>query len=243
MTGLMNHDIALTCALSPTPAVIQIDPSALEQVLLNLVINARDAVPPGGHIGLEVSHAVASDLDDQMPSGDCVRLRVRDNGSGLSDEAREHLFEPFFTTKEPGKGTGLGLASVYGIVRQSHGTISVKSEVGQGTTFTLCWPAIQIARRAPIEPRPASSPETAPPTETILLVEDEDTSLRGRVSLQVSKVIVEDIVHSHYLSVVIAENRERQTILLCESLVCPGIVHVDSYDLGIDLVELREIIS
>jgi two-component system, cell cycle sensor histidine kinase and response regulator CckA len=178
LTGLINQDIALTCALSPTPAVIQIDPSALEQVLLNLVINARDAVPPGGHIGLEVSHAVASDLDDQMPSGDCVRLRVRDNGSGLSDEAREHLFEPFFTTKEPGKGTGLGLASVYGIVRQSHGTISVKSEVGQGTTFTLCWPAIQIARRAPIEPRPASSPETASPTETILLVEDEDTVRR-----------------------------------------------------------------
>jgi two-component system cell cycle sensor histidine kinase/response regulator CckA len=175
LAGLIHQDIALTCRLSATPAIIHIDPSALEQVLLNLVINARDAVSAGGHIGLEVSHAAASELSEQLPPGDCVRLRVRDNGSGLSAEAREHLFEPFFTTKEPGKGTGLGLASVYGIVRQSRGVISVDSSTGAGTTFTLCWPAVQAANGDR-----AAAPDgvTASPAETILLVEDDDTVRR-----------------------------------------------------------------
>jgi CheY-like chemotaxis protein len=161
--------------LSTTPAIVRIDPSALEQVLLNLVINARDAVSAGGHIGLEVSHAAASELSEQLPPGDCVRLRVRDNGTGLSAEAREHLFEPFFTTKEPGKGTGLGLASVYGIVRQSRGVISVDSSIGAGTTFTLCWPAVQAAAGDRVA---APEGDTASPAETILLVEDDDTVRR-----------------------------------------------------------------
>jgi PAS domain S-box-containing protein len=178
LTGLIHQDIALTCRLSPAPAIIRIDPSALEQVLLNLVINARDAVSPGGHIGLEVSHAASTDLDDPLPPGDYVLLRVRDNGTGLSDEAREHLFEPFFTTKEQGKGTGLGLASVYGIVRQSHGVISVESEIGQGTTFTLCWPAVDVAAVEPGDRLQAPAEDTTPSTETILLVEDDDTVRR-----------------------------------------------------------------
>jgi two-component system cell cycle sensor histidine kinase/response regulator CckA len=177
LTGLIHQDVALTCDLSPTPAIIRIDPSELEQILLNLVINARDAVPAGGHIGLEVSRGPAPDTGGELPPGDWVRLRVRDNGTGLSSEAREHLFEPFFTTKEEGKGTGLGLASVYGIVRQSHGVISVTSDAGQGTTFTLSWPAVQVAAATP-DDAPASSRETAPPSETILLVEDEDVVRR-----------------------------------------------------------------
>ena len=178
LTSLLHQDIALTCRLAPMPAIIRIDPNALEQVLLNLVINARDAVPSGGHIGLDVSFADATDPGDQLPPGDRVQLRVTDNGTGLSAEAREHLFEPFFTTKEQGKGTGLGLASVYGIVRQSHGAISVESEVGHGTTFTMCWPAVQASAVSGGDRLPAPAATRVPSTDTILLVEDDDTVRR-----------------------------------------------------------------
>jgi PAS domain S-box-containing protein len=178
LTGLIHQDIALTCRLAPTPAIIHIDPSALEQILLNLVINARDAVSAGGHIGLEVTHGDASELSVKLPPGDCVRLRVRDNGTGLSAEAREHLFEPFFTTKEPGKGTGLGLASVYGIVRQSRGVISVDSGLGQGTTFTLCWPAVQGAAATAGGRAALPESDAGAGVETILLVDEDDTVRR-----------------------------------------------------------------
>jgi two-component system cell cycle sensor histidine kinase/response regulator CckA len=174
---LIREDVSLSCELSPDPVVARIDPIQLEQAIINLVLNARDAVAPvGGEIRIEVALISGGDAELSRDiinvNTDYVRLRVVDNGAGIAPEVRAHLFEPFFTTKEVGKGTGLGLASVYGIVRQSNGFIAFETERGKGTTFTMHFPAVQ---RAAAEGGP--SPVVAQPIEgreTILLVEDED---------------------------------------------------------------------
>ena len=173
---LIREDITLSCEVSPDPAVVRIDPTQLEQALMNLVLNARDAIEAGGRIDLDVSRVSRSDV--QLPpdtewgtTTEFVRVRVRDNGTGISPEVRPHLFEPFFTTKAVGKGTGLGLASVYGIVKQSNGFITVDSEPGRGSTFSLFFPGVVTAveREAP-PPLPRT---IAAARETVLLVEDE----------------------------------------------------------------------
>ena len=176
LTRLIREDITLVCELSSAPAVVRIDPTQVEQVLLNLVLNARDALPAGGEIRLEVARVQRSQVELppelQSTSTDYVRMRVADNGVGMSPEARAHLFEPFFTTKTVGKGTGLGLASVYGIVRQSNGFITVETEPGKGTVFTMHFPAVSTAPS-----KRTVAPTLAVPAggrETILLVEDED---------------------------------------------------------------------
>ena len=177
LTRLIREDIALTYELSSEPAIVRIDPTQLEQVILNLVLNARDALPAGGQIGLRVARLKLADVD--IPSDHAaraeayVRLSVVDNGVGIAPEVWPHLFEPFFTTKDIGKGTGLGLASVYGIVRQSNGFIGVESEPGKGTTFTMHFPLVSgRAAGADAAPAPVSA---AGGHETILLVEDEDS--------------------------------------------------------------------
>ena len=174
LARLIREDVTLTCELAPAPAVVHIDPAQIEQAILNLVLNARDALPGGGCIRLEVARVSRSRADvppDAAPAtADYVRLRVIDNGAGLSAEARAHLFEPFFTTKERGKGTGLGLASVYGIVNQSNGSITVDSQPG-GSVFTMLFPA--VTRPATVA-GPAAIEAPARASGTILLVEDED---------------------------------------------------------------------
>jgi two-component system cell cycle sensor histidine kinase/response regulator CckA len=177
----IREDVTLTCRLAPAAAVIRIDPTQLEQIVLNLVLNARDALPSGGHICLEVALVprlqVEFPRDQSGAAEDYVRLRVIDNGVGISPAARPHLFEPFFTTKAVGKGTGLGLASVYGIVRQSHGFITVESEIGRGTVFTMHFPAVPApVAEAPIERRARS--EVEPRGQTVLLVEDDESVRR-----------------------------------------------------------------
>ncbi len=190
---LIREDITLTCALAPTPTLVLVDPHQIEQVILNLVLNARDALPVGGDIRIEVCRVSASQVEmppEQPPApGEYARLRVIDDGVGLSADARAHLFEPFFTTKEFGKGSGLGLASAYGVVRQSNGLMSVESEPGLGATFTMYFPLVPAAEggdtSAALAPELVTSAEdggtpaahTAQPAtgrETILLVEDED---------------------------------------------------------------------
>jgi two-component system cell cycle sensor histidine kinase/response regulator CckA len=176
LARLIRADVTLSCELAPSPAIVRIDPTQIEQAILNLVLNARDALPAGGQIRLEVSLVPRSQVD--MPPelasnvGDFVRLRVVDNGVGISPETRAHLFEPFFTTKEVGKGTGLGLASVYGIVHQSNGVISVESEPGAGSVFTMHFPVAPHADERSQLPAAGAQPGRA--RETVLIVEDED---------------------------------------------------------------------
>jgi CheY-like chemotaxis protein len=179
---VVREDVTLTCDLAPTPALIRIDPNEVEQVIVNLALNARDALPAGGQIRLEVAHAQSPEAlnpnSQVLPPGEYVRLSVSDDGAGIAPSVRPHLFEPFFTTKPVGKGTGLGLASVYGIVQHNNGFISVDSELGRGTTFTLHFPALPRSRSVQVTPAhrwPSPPVEDTEERRTILLVEDEDS--------------------------------------------------------------------
>jgi signal transduction histidine kinase len=138
---LVGKSVALEFALSPALLPIQADPGQIEQVVMNLAINARDAMPHGGTL------TIATDA-----SPDSVRIRIADTGVGMSEEVRSHMFEPFFTTKAIGKGSGLGLATVYGIVKQNGGEIVVASEINKGTTITVGLPTLATAHASPLEP-------------------------------------------------------------------------------------------
>lgn len=160
---------------------VKMDPSQLNQILANLCVNARDAIGETGKITIETAAAVLDEAycahHPGFVPGDYALLVVSDNGCGMDRETQAHLFEPFFTTKGPGQGTGLGLATVYGIVRQNHGFIHVYSEPGQGSTFRIYLPRHVVRSEAPPPPPAVSSP--APPAHgTILLVEDEPSLLQ-----------------------------------------------------------------
>jgi CheY-like chemotaxis protein len=156
-------------------ARVRADPSQLEQVILNLGVNARDAMPRGGTLTIATENRASGDpaleiAESSAPSG-YVLLVVSDTGSGMDEKTKERIFEPFFTTKGPGKGTGLGLATVYGIVVQSGGGIFVESELGRGSKFVIQLPC----ETAPIEPPEQFTPMVPPPkAETLLVVEDEE---------------------------------------------------------------------
>ena len=171
---LIGEDIELVTNLSDDTPRIQVDPGQLEQVIMNLAVNARDAMPNGGKLIVETQRC---QLDEsyvagrsEVVPGAYVVLAVTDSGMGMARETQEHIFEPFFTTKDPGKGTGLGLATVYGIVKQSRGHISVYSEVGLGTTFKVYLPAVE--KSASVVPAESSAPPHRG-SETVLVVEDE----------------------------------------------------------------------
>jgi CheY-like chemotaxis protein len=171
---LIGEDIELITNFASEIGRVQADPGQLEQVVMNLAVNARDAMPNGGKLIIETQQAhldeAHASIHSEVMPGSYVMIAVTDTGSGMSKEILEHIFEPFFTTKEPGKGTGLGLATVYGIVRQSHGHISVYSEIGVGTTFKIYLPSLE--RSVPV----AQTIQNAPPPNgkgTVLLVEDE----------------------------------------------------------------------
>src|SRR3954468_9536662 len=178
LTRVIREDIRLTIAAAPAAAVILIDPHDLEQVILNLVINARDALPAGGTIQVEAGResidATNAPADVAVTPGEYVRLRVRDDGTGMTPEVRAHLFEPFFTTKEVGEGTGMGLAFVDGIARHGGGFVAVETAPGKGTTVSVYFPvtsdAVAGAAVTAAEDTPAQGGATA---ATILLVEDE----------------------------------------------------------------------
>ena len=171
---LIGENMLLVVKLDPTAGRIRGDPGQLDQILVNLVVNARDAMPDGGTVTIETTNALvdepyASAHFDVRP-GPYVLLSVTDTGVGMDHETREHIFEPFFTTKEVGRGTGLGLATTYGIVRQAGGHIWVYSEPGRGTSFKLFFPRVDAATTAEL---PAVAVAGAGGTGTVLVVEDE----------------------------------------------------------------------
>lgn len=170
---LVRADILIEAKLDPNVSAVILDPGQFEQVIMNLVVNSRDAMPDGGRVLVETKTVKLTQRQSQsldLPHGDYVSVIVRDEGSGMSDDVVAHIFEPFFTTKPPGVGTGLGLATCYGIVRQSGGAISVDSKPGQGTVFTILLPATD---EAVVDIADSPDKDAAPGTETILLVEDE----------------------------------------------------------------------
>ena len=170
--------------LSADPALVKVDPGQMSQVLFNLGVNARDAMPGGGTLTL-VTSVVQLDADyarthAPLAPGAYVQLRVTDTGVGMDELVRQRVFEPFFTTKPEGAGSGLGLATVYGIVKQSSGFIWVETALGQGTTFTIHLPLRTGAADPPLEAPPLAE-EAVAATETVLVVEDQD-GLRDLVS-------------------------------------------------------------
>jgi two-component system, cell cycle sensor histidine kinase and response regulator CckA len=173
---IIGEDVRLLLDLHPTPLTTRADAGMLDQVLLNLAVNARDAMPGGGRLVIktaerQIDRAVAQVHSDAAP-GRFVTFSVSDTGSGIPAEILPQIFEPFFTTKEPGKGTGLGLATAFGIVKQHHGWITVESEPGQGATFTVFLPAFASPAAAGSPGATVARPSPGG-TEAILLVEDE----------------------------------------------------------------------
>jgi nitrogen-specific signal transduction histidine kinase/ActR/RegA family two-component response regulator len=173
---IIGEDILLQCSYAPNLPLVRADVGMLEQVLVNLVVNARDAMPKGGRllistesVSFDAEHAKAH---PQTRAGRFLLLAVSDTGTGIAPGHLGHIFEPFFTTKEVGKGTGLGLATVYGIVTQHEGWVEVSSELGAGATFRIFLPATEATA-----PAPPPAPSRAKPvggSETLLLVEDDE---------------------------------------------------------------------
>ena len=172
---LIGEDIELSTTFDAGVGSVKADPGQMEQVILNLAVNARDAMPQGGKLTIRTANVFIDEKsrfrDREMESGEYILLAISDTGVGMTDEVKAHLFEPFFTTKGIGRGTGLGLATCYGIVRQSEGDIRVYSEPNQGTTFKIYLPRVD----AEAQSTPTTSPEECMPqgTESVLVVEDD----------------------------------------------------------------------
>jgi PAS domain S-box-containing protein len=174
LSRLIQENIEIKTKLSSSGSRVRVDVGQVEQILVNLAINAQDAMLSGGELiistrDLELNNAKRF-MEMELAPGRYVLLSVTDTGTGMPREVLEHLFEPFFTTKEPGKGTGLGLATVYGIVKQMGGAIDVSSTVGEGSTFSIYFPVVE-GRTDQEEFQPARVPESG--HETVFLVEDE----------------------------------------------------------------------
>ena len=182
---LLGEDVTLTMQLNPSLGPIEADPGQLHQVVMNLVVNASDAMPNGGGITIATANCDVGENDDSIEPGHYVTLAVRDTGEGIDEQTLRQIFEPFFTTKDAGKGTGLGLATVYGIVKQTGGYVAVESELGIGSAFTIYLRRADGLVQQPVEPEPA--PVVAEPvvvaataSTRVLVVEDEDV-IRGLV--------------------------------------------------------------
>jgi two-component system, cell cycle sensor histidine kinase and response regulator CckA len=174
---LIGEDIELLIRSSESPAYVSTDPAQLDQVIVNLVANARDAMPQGGRLTLQVQIRELGEAHTRgtasVPPGNYVVIKVGDTGTGMTRETLSRMFEPFFTTKELGRGTGLGLATAYGVVRQSNGYILVQSAIGEGTTFEIYLPRVNAASTITVVPNPPNG--SCRGSETILLVEDQES--------------------------------------------------------------------
>ena len=188
LVRIIGEHIQLATHLDVRLGSIEADPGQVDQVLLNLIVNARDAMPRGGSLTIQTSSVELSAAEAcrlGMEPGRCARLSVTDTGVGMDAATRARLFEPFFTTKEVGKGTGLGLATVFGIVKRARGGIAVESEPGRGSTFRVFFPRVESIDVAQPSERPSAGRIRG--TETILLVEDEEPVRRVVRRLLVSR--------------------------------------------------------
>jgi two-component system, cell cycle sensor histidine kinase and response regulator CckA len=222
---LIGEDIELAASLAPDLGHVMADRSQIDQVIMNLVVNARDAMPAGGRLVIETAN-VTLDGDEprtwlELPSGAFVMLAVSDNGLGMDAATKERIFEPFFTTKRPGEGTGLGLATVYGIVRQTGGSIWVYSEPGEGTSFKIYFP--RLAQASHLEPvGEVVEGEEPRGTETVLLVEDDEqarTLVHIMLEIQGYTVLA---ASNGGEALAVAEAHEGPIDLLVSDVVMPG---------------------
>jgi PAS domain S-box-containing protein len=227
---LIGEDVEVVVVKPQALGRVKADPGQIEQVVLNLAVNARDAMPGGGRLTLELADA---DLDaplaaalDSIPPGRYVVLSITDTGTGMDAETLGHIFEPFFTTKEKGKGTGLGLATVYGIVRQTGGYIAVETAPGAGTTFRIYLPRCAEPMTSGIRPSVLSRDGT----ETVLLVEDEPAV----------RVLVQAILKRHGYSLLVAENGTAALDVVARD---PRLIHVLLTDLVMPGMNGRELAS
>ncbi|HVP51056.1 MAG TPA: PAS domain S-box protein [Terriglobales bacterium] len=229
---LLGEDIDLCISLDDDLGCVKADPGQIEQVIMNLAVNARDAMPRGGKLTLETANL---ELDQSysrehamVKPGAYVMLAITDTGSGMDAETLSHVFEPFFTTKEQGKGTGLGLSTVYGIVKQSGGYIWPYSEPGMGTTFKIYLPRVdEMAERAQAR---TQAPPGLGGTETILLVEDEE-GVRG---------LTRQLLQRHGYTVLEAEHGQ-DALLLCERYSGP--IHLLLSDVVLAQMSGRELVQ
>jgi signal transduction histidine kinase/ActR/RegA family two-component response regulator len=195
---LIREDIDLVAVLGPGLWRVKVDPGQIEQVIVNLAVNARDAMPGGGRLTMETANVEPDEETRRLAGvepGEYVMFAVSDTGYGMDAETRARIFEPFFTTKGPGEGTGLGLSTVYGIVKQSGGGIAVESEPGRGTTFRIYLPRVDAPLER-LESAPPAADETLGGTETILLVED-DADIRA---------LIREVLQSHGYTVLEASD-------------------------------------
>lgn len=225
---LLGENISVECDLKRfnDGGHIKVDPGQLTQIILNLVVNARDAMPAGGKLTLTTGslrieeEVLPENASDELTPGDYVTIRVADNGTGMSDEVKAHLFEPFFTTKHGANGSGLGLATSYGIVRQSGGHIQVESGLGSGTTVTIYIP--KVPAPPPLSYKKPTGKKTPAGTETILVVED-DIGVR-HISVRVLRSLGYHVIEAASgddAQRVIAEDSGRKIHLLLTDMVMP----------------------
>jgi PAS domain S-box-containing protein len=222
---VIGEDINLILRFRADVGCINSDRSRIEQILLNLAINSRDAMPGGGTLTLETQNIELNEDNSSLYPGTVVgshvKFAVTDTGCGIAPESLSHIFEPFFTTKGHGKGTGLGLSTVYGIVRQSGGVISVKSEVGKGTTVEILLPRVPNDNLAQ-EDMPRETREPARGSETVLVVEDEKELLQlaaEALELLGYKVLT---ASDGYQGIQVAESHEGKIDLVLTDVIMPG---------------------
>ena len=223
---LLSEEFQLQIDVCPEPLVLFGDPGMLDQVLLNLVVNARDAMLGGGRVSIStrIQHptrgAPGNDSMQSPSSAPQAVLVVTDTGCGIAPEHLDRIFEPFFTTKEPGRGTGLGLATVFGIVKQHRGTITVKSETGQGTTFTLRLPLIAEEARIGLPSEAARKPRTG--AGTILFAEDDPAVGRATLALLANAGFQVLAARNGTEALALWETHRESVRLLLTDLVMPG---------------------
>jgi two-component system, cell cycle sensor histidine kinase and response regulator CckA len=228
ISRVIGGEIQLKVALSETPVEIKADRSQLEQILMNLAVNAKDAMPNGGEFSIStsvrcVSRKQSALLDDIAP-GEYAMLLVRDTGCGMTEETKKMVFEPFFTTKEVGKGTGLGLATVHGIVSQHGGHVAIESAIGKGTTFTILIPtdAGEDEECAKTRESAEGSASTAR-SETILVTDDEEPLRRLTCAMLEAKGFHVISASNGEEALELAESSETPIGLLITDVIMPGL--------------------